>query len=71
MIGVVLVVLGVAMLRGFEPMVNLPKLNRGGRTRDGRSMFVFGISYAIASICCAFPLFAGTVVGAFRRDERC
>ena len=68
-IGVVLVVLGVAMFRGFEPMVNLPKLNRGGRTRDGRSMFVFGISYAIASISCAFPLFAGTVVGAFRRDD--
>ena len=68
-IGVVLVVLGVAMFRGFEPMVNLPRLNRGGRTRDGRSMFVFGISYAIASISCAFPLFAGTVVGAFRRDD--
>ena len=49
--------------------MNLPKLNRGGRTRDGRSMFVFGVSYAIASISCAFPLFAGTVVGAFRRED--
>jgi cytochrome c biogenesis protein CcdA len=68
-IGVVLAVLGVAMLRGFEPVVNLPRLNRGGRTRDGRSMFVFGVSYAIASISCAFPLFTGTVVGAFRRED--
>jgi cytochrome c-type biogenesis protein len=68
-IGIVLAVLGIAMIRGFEPVVNLPKLNRGGRTRDSRSMFVFGVSYAIASISCAFPLFAGTVVGAFRRED--
>jgi cytochrome c-type biogenesis protein len=68
-IGVVLVVLGIAMLRGYEPIVNLPKLNRGGRTRDGRSMFVFGISYAIASISCALPVFTGAVVGTFRREN--
>jgi cytochrome c biogenesis protein CcdA len=68
-IGIVLAVIGLAMIRGFEPVVNLPKLNRGGRTRDIRSMFVFGVSYAIASISCAFPLFAGTVVGAFRRED--
>lgn len=68
-IGIVLAVLGVAMLRGFEPVVNLPKLDRGGHTRDTRSMFVFGVSYAIASISCAFPLFAATVVGAFRRED--
>lgn len=68
-IGIGLAVLGVAMLRGYEPIVRLPKLNRGGRTRDGRSMFVFGISYAIASISCAFPLFTGAVVGAFRRED--
>jgi cytochrome c-type biogenesis protein len=68
-IGIVLAGLGVAMLRGFEPVVHLPRLDRGGRTRDSRSMFVFGLSYAIASISCAFPLFAGTVVGAFRRED--
>lgn len=68
-IGAVLVALGVAMLRGFEPIVNLPKLNRGGRSRDGRSMFVFGISYAIASISCALPVFTGSVAGTFRRED--
>jgi len=68
-IGVVLVVLGLAMLGGFEPVVSLPKLNRGGRTRDGRSMFVFGVSYAIASISCALPLFTGAVAGTFRREN--
>jgi cytochrome c biogenesis protein CcdA len=68
-IGVGLVVLGIAMLRGFEPVVALPKLNRGGRQRSGQSMFVFGVSYAIASISCALPLFTGAVAGTFRREN--
>ena len=68
-IGAALMVLGLAMLRGYEPIVNLPKLNRGGRTRDGRSMFVFGVSYAIASISCALPIFISTVIGTFKREN--
>ncbi|MGQ0431869.1 MAG: cytochrome c biogenesis CcdA family protein [Microthrixaceae bacterium] len=68
-IGAGLVVLGIAMLRGFEPIVMLPKLNRGGRERSGQSMFVFGVSYAIASISCALPLFTGAVAGTFRREN--
>lgn len=68
-IGIALVIFGIALLRGFEPMINLPKLNRGGRTRDGQSMFVFGISYAVASISCALPLFTGAVAGTFRRQN--
>ncbi len=68
-IGAGLAVLGVAMLRGFEPIVSLPRLNRGGRERSGQSMFVFGISYAIASISCALPLFTGAVAGTFRREN--
>jgi len=68
-IGVGLAVLGFAMLRGFEPVVSLPKMQRGGRTTGGGSMFVFGISYAIASISCALPLFTGAVVGTFRREN--
>ncbi|HEX4867242.1 MAG TPA: cytochrome c biogenesis CcdA family protein [Acidimicrobiales bacterium] len=68
-IGAGLVVLGVAMLRGFEPVIPLPKLNRGGRERTGQSMFVFGISYAIASVSCALPLFTSAVAGTFRREN--
>ena len=67
-IGVALAVLGFAMLRGFEPVISLPKMQRGGRTTGGGSMFVFGISYAIASISCALPLFTSAVVGTFRRE---
>lgn len=68
-IGAALVVLGIAMLRGYEPVVQLPKLNRGGRERTGQSMFVFGVSYAIASISCALPLFTSAVAGTFRREN--
>ncbi|MFL6207175.1 MAG: cytochrome c biogenesis CcdA family protein [Acidimicrobiales bacterium] len=68
-IGVGLAVLGFAMLRGFEPVISLPKMQRGGRTTGGGSMFVFGISYAIASISCALPLFTSAVVGTFRREN--
>ncbi len=60
-------VLGLAMLRGFEPVLALPKLERGGRRRSGPSMFVFGISYAVASISCSLPLFTSAVAGTFRR----
>ena len=68
-IGGALVVLGIAMLRGFEPVIALPRLQKGGRSRGGRSMFLFGISYAVASISCALPLFTGAVVGTFRRED--
>ena len=68
-IGGGLVVLGIAMVRGFEPIVSLPKLDRGGKERTGQSMFVFGVSYAIASISCALPLFTSAVAGTFRREN--
>jgi cytochrome c biogenesis protein CcdA len=57
-IGVVLTVLGVAML-GFGVQLNvaLPQLERGGSNRGYRSMFVFGVSYAVASLSCALPVF--------------
>ena len=35
-IGVVLVVLGLLMLRGWEPVLNLPKVQKGGRDRTDR-----------------------------------
>lgn len=68
-IGLALLALGVAMLVGFELNVRLPRLDRGGRERTVRSMFVFGVSYAIASIGCTLPLFLGPVAGTFTRDS--
>ncbi len=68
-IGVALFVLGTAMLFGFEPSVRLPRLDRGGRERTVGSMFVFGVSYAIASIGCTLPLFLTVVAGTISSDS--
>jgi cytochrome c-type biogenesis protein len=68
-IGLALVVLGIAMLFGFQLVVNLPKLNGGGRERTLRSMFLFGVSYAIASIGCTLPIFLAAVAGTMARDS--
>jgi cytochrome c biogenesis protein CcdA len=68
-IGVALAVLGVAMLFGFELSARLPKLERGGRSRSVGSMFVFGVSYAIASIGCTLPIFLSAVAGTVERDS--
>lgn len=67
-IGLALLALGVAMVAGFEPLVRLPRLNRGGRDRTVRSMFVFGLSYAIASIGCTLPTFLVAVAGTIERE---
>jgi cytochrome c biogenesis protein CcdA len=66
-IGLALAGLGIAMLFGFEPSVVLPKLNRGGRERGAVSMFVFGISYAVASLSCTLPVFLSAVGTTFTR----
>jgi hypothetical protein len=68
-IGAGLFVLGAAMLFGFEPNVRLPRLDRGGRERTVGSMFVFGVSYAIASIGCTLPLFLTVVAGTISNDS--
>jgi cytochrome c biogenesis protein CcdA len=68
-IGLVLVVLGLAMVLGFEPITRLPRLDRGGRDRSLRSMFVFGVSYAVASIGCTLPVFLGAVTGTMARES--
>lgn len=58
-IGLGLAGLGVAMVGGFEPKVRLPKLERGTGSRQVASMYVFGVSYAVASLSCTIGLFLG------------
>ena len=60
-VGVALVILGIAMLRGYEPTITLPKLDMGGQSRELSSMFLYGISYAVASLSCTMPIFIGIV----------
>ncbi len=63
LIGAAMIGLGVAMLAGFKLTVALPKLEKGTDGRDLRSLFLFGISYAIASLSCALPTFIVVLTG--------
>jgi cytochrome c biogenesis protein CcdA len=70
-IGLALMALGVAMVGGFKLVVRLPQFQSrsgsgsgdGRRPKTVRSMFLFGVSYAVASIGCTLPGFLITVAG--------
>jgi cytochrome c biogenesis protein CcdA len=64
-IGLALVALGIAMLRGYTPSFKLPMLNKGGDSRELGSMFLFGVSYATVSISCTIPVFISLVITSF------
>ena len=59
--GIGLVVLGIAMVAGFQPLVSLPKLEKGTGSRSVASMFLFGVSYALASLTCTIGIFLSAV----------
>ena len=60
-VGLLLVVLGIAMLRGFEPVLRLPKVKMSTDRRQLSSMFLYGVSYAVASLSCTIGVFIGIV----------
>lgn len=66
-IGVGVAVLGLVLLGGHELTVGLPTLDTGGHSRGYRSVFLFGISYAVASLSCTLPVFLVVVAGALPR----
>nr|MDP9020986.1 cytochrome c biogenesis CcdA family protein [Actinomycetota bacterium] len=68
-VGTALVALGVAILSGRRPRFALPRLDRGGTSRRFGSMFVFGASYAIASLSCTLPIFLSVVANTAERDN--
>jgi cytochrome c-type biogenesis protein len=68
-IGLSLLVLGVAMLFGYRLPFTTPNIRRGDSTkRTVWAMFVFGVAYAVASIGCTIGLFIATVFSASARD---
>ncbi len=67
-VGVMLAVLGIAMLRGFEPKLNFLKINKMKSGSGLSSMYVYGLSYAIVSLSCGFAGFLTTVVSTSRKD---
>lgn len=69
-IGLALVVIGGLTAAGRHVGVRLPGSARplGGRGRGPQAMVGFGISYALASLACALPIFLAAVAGTFTRD---
>ncbi len=68
-IGASLVALGVSMLAGFRFTAFLPKFERGPSGRDVRSLFLFGVSYAVASVSCGLATFLVVVTASAGNDS--
>jgi cytochrome c-type biogenesis protein len=64
-IGIGLLVLGIAMLFGYRLPFTTPKLDVGERDRSVQSMYVFGVAYSVASIGCTIAPFSSVVLGTF------
>ena len=68
LIGIALVLLGIAMLFGYRLPFSTPKLETGKRDQTIMSMYVFGLAYAVASIGCTLGPFSATVLGTIDTD---
>jgi cytochrome c-type biogenesis protein len=62
-VGIGIAGLGIAMLGGYEMRALLPKVGRAAEGRRLRGVFLFGVSYAIASLSCTLPVFLVVVAG--------
>ncbi len=68
-VGLALIILGCFVTSGRRIDIALPKLGAGTNDRNLRSLVVFGVSYAVASISCGLPTFivvVSTSVTGFR-----
>jgi cytochrome c biogenesis protein CcdA len=68
-VGIALVALGIAFLAGRHPTLRLPALQRGGGDGSLVSMFLFGVSYATASLSCTIGPFLAVTSTTFRSSN--
>ncbi len=68
-VGVVLVALGAAMIRGFEPKLSFLKVSKARSGNGLFSMYVYGLSYALVSLSCGFAGFSTAVLASFNADS--
>ena len=66
-IGILLVVAGIAMFRGWKPPLTQPDVSMQ-RRRTGWNMFLFGVVYAIASIGCTIGFLTSVILGSVNRE---
>lgn len=62
-VGAGLVVVGVAQLAGRRLLPSVPGPGRARKEGSVGGMFVFGMSYAIASLSCTLPIFLSLIAG--------
>ncbi len=67
-VAVLMVILGLAMLVGYRLPFTTPKMSIGRKDRSVRSMFVFGVAYAVASIGCTLGPFITRVLAGITRS---
>jgi cytochrome c-type biogenesis protein len=67
-IGIGLTIMGILLLRGKQFVVRIPKLQKGGADGTLPSMFMFGISYAVASLSCTIGPFLAVTSTTFRNE---
>lgn len=65
-IGLGLLAMGIAMVAGWKPRIITPNLATE-RTMTVRSMFMFGLAYAIASIGCTIGFLTTVILGSVGR----
>lgn len=68
-IGFGLIGLGVALLLGRQLMLSIPKFQKGGQDGTLPSMFLFGVSYAVASLSCTIGPFLAVTTSTFRSES--
>lgn len=68
-IGFALVVLALYLLSGRDIQVALPKLSIGGRDGSLVSMYLFGVSYAVASLSCTIGPFLAVTTSTLRQQS--
>jgi len=70
LIGAGVLILGMAMLIGWQPKWRVPQPNTGAPSDRGyRSMMGFGMTYGIASLSCTLPVFLSIVAGTATRSS--
>jgi len=68
-IGVLLIALGLWLLSGRDIAVIMPKISGGTPTARLRSMYGYGVAYAVASLSCTIAPFLAMISTTFRRGE--
>jgi len=68
-IGFGLLGLGIALLLGRQLMIKIPKFQKGGQDGTLPSMFLFGVSYAVASLSCTIGPFLAVTTSTFRSES--